>query len=317
MLAGSKLRAMSLIGKPPCDDGAVLYGCRAAAGSAVSRRWTLVAAILGSSMAFVDGTIANVALPAIQRDLDATASQAQWVIESYAMFLASLLLVGGALGDRFGRRTIFLAGVAIFTVAAIGCALSASVQQLIVARAVQGVGAALLVPGSLALISATFPKAERGQAIGTWSGFSGIAAALGPVIGGFLVDQLSWTWAFLINVPLGIALIVLSLAKVPESRSPPAAAGLDVAGALLAMIGPGRRRVRIHRGAGARLERAAGGRRGRRSDCWVWRCSSSSKTAPARRCCRSACSGNAIFPAPTCSPCCCTRRWAGACISFP
>jgi EmrB/QacA subfamily drug resistance transporter len=228
---------MSLIGKLPCDDGAVLYGCPPAASSAASRRWTLIAAILGSSMAFVDGTIANVALPAIQRDLGATASQAQWVIESYAIFLASLLLVGGALGDRFGRRKIFLAGVALFTVAAIGCALSVSVRQLIVARAVQGVGAALLVPGSLALISATFPKVERGQAIGTWSGFSGIAAALGPVIGGFLVDNLSWTWAFLINVPLGIALIVLSLAKVPESRSPPAAGGLDVAGALLAMTG--------------------------------------------------------------------------------
>src|SRR5512133_1366815 len=136
---------MSHIGKPPCDDGAVLYGCQGTESSAAARRWTLIAAILGSSMAFMDGTIANVALPAIQRDLGATAAQAQWVIESYAIFLASLLLVGGALGDRFGRRRIFVAGVAVFTLAAIGCAASRSVQQLIVARAVQGVGAALLV----------------------------------------------------------------------------------------------------------------------------------------------------------------------------
>ncbi|MDB5870613.1 MAG: transporter [Ramlibacter sp.] len=201
-------------------------------------RWTLVAAILGSSMAFLDGTVVNVALPAIQKELDATASQAQWVIESYALFLAALLLVGGALGDRFGRRRMFMAGVMLFTAAAAGCALAHSAGQLIAARAVQGVGAALLVPGSLALISAAYPQAQRGQAIGTWSAFSGVAAAVGPVLGGFLVDNYSWTWAFLINLPLGVVLLVICLNKVPESSDPSARDNaLDVPGAVLATLG--------------------------------------------------------------------------------
>jgi len=229
---------MSHIGKPPCDEAAVLYGAHASPCAAASLRWTLVAAILGSSMAFLDGTVVNVALPALQSELDATASQAQWVIESYALFLAALLLVGGALGDRFGRRRMFMAGVALFTLAAGACALSRSADQLIVARAVQGIGAALLVPGSLALISATFPESQRGQAIGTWSAFSGIAAAIGPVVGGFLVDHYSWTWAFLINLPLGAALLALCAAKVPESRAEPAQhAALDIVGAVLATLG--------------------------------------------------------------------------------
>jgi EmrB/QacA subfamily drug resistance transporter len=198
----------------------------------------LVAAILGSSMAFLDGTVVNVALPAIQRDLHATASQAQWVIESYALFLAALLLAGGALGDRLGQRRVFMAGVALFTVAAAGCAFAGTAGQLIAARAVQGVGAALLVPGSLALISTAFPQAQRGQAIGTWSAFSGIAAAVGPVLGGFLVDHYSWTWAFLINLPLGAALLALCVAKVPEHRAAQGQqAGLDIWGAALATVG--------------------------------------------------------------------------------
>jgi len=229
---------MSHIGKPPCDEGAVLYGAKPASCPASARRWTLIAAILGSSMAFLDGTVVNVALPAIQRELGATASEAQWVIESYALFLAALLLVGGALGDRFGRRRMFMAGVAIFTVAGAGCALAHSPVQLIVARALQGIGAALLVPGSLALISAAFPEKQRGQAIGTWSAFSGIAAAIGPVVGGFLVDHYSWTWAFLINLPLGAALLGLCVAKVPENRAASAqGTSLDVAGAALATVG--------------------------------------------------------------------------------
>jgi EmrB/QacA subfamily drug resistance transporter len=203
-----------------------------------SQRWTLVAAILGSSMAFLDGAVVNVALPALQQELGATASQAQWVIESYALFLAALLLVGGALGDRFGRRRMFMAGVALFTLAAAGCALAHSAQQLIAARAVQGIGAALLVPGSLALISATFPQAQRGRAIGTWSAFSGIAAAVGPVVGGFLVDHYSWTWAFLINLPLGVVLIAICTWKVPESHAQQARdTPLDFAGAVFATLG--------------------------------------------------------------------------------
>ena len=200
--------------------------------------WTLIAAILGSSMAFADGTVANVALPAIQADLGADASQAQWVIESYALFLASLLLVGGALGDRFGRRRVFMLGVALFTVAAVACALARGPYLLIAARAVQGIGAALLVPGSLALISATFAQEQRGKAIGTWSGFSGIAAAIGPVLGGFLVDYFSWRWAFLLNLPIAVALLAICLVKVPESRGRLAeGAGLDAAGAGLATAG--------------------------------------------------------------------------------
>jgi EmrB/QacA subfamily drug resistance transporter len=201
-------------------------------------QWTLIAAILGSSMAFADGTVVNVALPAIQADLGADASQAQWVIESYALFLASLLLVGGALGDRFGRRRIFMLGVAVFTLSAIACALARGPYALIAARAVQGIGAALLVPGSLALISATFPQAQRGKAIGTWSGFSGVAAAIGPVLGGFLVDHFSWRWAFVINVPIAAVLLAICLAKVPESHGQRATgSGLDAPGAVLATLG--------------------------------------------------------------------------------
>jgi EmrB/QacA subfamily drug resistance transporter len=225
---------LSQIGKPPCDEALILRGAPSAPCAAASRPFVLAAAILGSSMAFVDGTVVNVALPAIQSDLRATAFEAQWVVESYALFLAALLLVGGSLGDYFGRRKIFALGVALFALASVGCAIAGDIDRLIAARAVQGVGAALLVPGSLALISASFPKEERGRAIGTWSGFSGITAALGPVLGGFLIDHYSWVWAFLINVPLAIVVLALAWWRVPESRSSSARAALDLRGALLA-----------------------------------------------------------------------------------
>ena len=228
---------MSHIGSPPCDAGQILHGTRAPRCQAATQRWTLVTAILGSSMAFVDGTVVNVALPALQRALGASAAEAQWIIESYALLLSSLLLVGGTLGDRWGRRRIFMLGVGVFTVASIACALSQTAWQLIAARAVQGLGAALLVPGSLSLISTSFSEAERGQAIGTWSAFSGIAAAIGPVIGGYLIDHHSWTWAFLINVPVGIVLLVLCRPHVAESRGASAESRLDVAGAVLATVG--------------------------------------------------------------------------------
>ena len=230
---------MSQIGKPPCDDALILHGAQAIPCSESSQRWVLAAAIVGSSMAFVDGTVVNVALPAIQRDLRATAFEMQWVVESYALLLAGLLLVGGSLGDRFGRRRIFAIGVAVFALASIGCAFAADVGQLIAARALQGVGAALLVPGSLALISASFPERERGGAIGTWSGFSGITAAVGPVLGGLLVDHYSWVWAFLINVPLALAVLMIAWRRVPESRSAAATGGLDLRGALLATVALG------------------------------------------------------------------------------
>ena len=228
---------MSQIGKPPCDETLILFGAKGAVCSSAARRWTLVAAVLGSSMAFIDGTVVNVALPQLQRELNATAFDAQWVIESYALFLASLLLAGGALGDTFGRRRIFMIGAALFTVASVGCGLSVKVGELIFARAIQGIGAAMLVPGSLSLISAAFPESQRGGAIGTWSAFSGITAAVGPVIGGFLVDHYSWTWAFLVNVPMGIALLSICLWKVPESRGASSKSPVDVAGAVLATAG--------------------------------------------------------------------------------
>jgi EmrB/QacA subfamily drug resistance transporter len=199
----------------------------------------LAASILGSSLAFVDGTIVNVALPAIQRDLHASVYQAQWVVESYALLLAALLLVGGALGDRFGRRRVFLAGVTLFAAASIACALSQTVQQLIAARAVQGLGAALLVPGSLALISAFFAEDERGRAFGTWAAFSGVASALGPLVGGYLIDTLSWAWAFAVNVPVAAIVLAITWARVPESRRAGAVARLDLPGAVLATLGLG------------------------------------------------------------------------------
>ncbi|MEP7184492.1 MAG: MFS transporter [Rhodanobacter sp.] len=228
---------MSLVGKPPCDYGAILGAEPAMPCAKASRRWTLVAAIIGSSLAFIDGTVVNVALPAIQRQMNAGSADAQWVMESYALFLAALLLVGGALGDRFGRRRVFMLGAALFTLASVACAFSPGIEFLIGARAVQGVGAALLVPGSLALISATYPQAERGAAIGTWSAFSGIAAAIGPVIGGFLIEHYSWVWAFLINLPLGVALLLLCALKVPESVGSSHEDPVDVSGAIWVTAG--------------------------------------------------------------------------------
>ena len=232
---------MAQIGKAPCDDTLILHGAGAEEGACpeASKPWVLAAAIVGSSMAFIDGTVVNVALPAIQADLQATAFQAQWVVESYALLLAALLLVGGALGDHYGRRRIFAVGVGIFAISSVACGLAASVQQLIAARAVQGIGGALLVPGSLALISAAFPEKERGKAIGTWSGFSGITAAVGPVLGGFLVDHFSWTWAFLSNVPMALLVLWIAWRHVPESHGASASGGLDFWGALLATAGLG------------------------------------------------------------------------------
>lgn len=232
---------MAQIGKAPCDNALILHGAKTQEGACpdASKPWVLAAAIVGSSMAFIDGTVVNVALPAIQADLRATAFQAQWVVESYALLLAALLLVGGALGDHFGRRRIFAIGVGIFALASVACGLSGSVHQLIAARAVQGIGAALLVPGSLALISAAFPEKERGKAIGVWSGFSGITAAAGPVLGGFLVDHFSWAWAFLINVPMALLVLWIAWRHVPESRGSSASGGLDLVGALLATAGLG------------------------------------------------------------------------------
>ena len=204
-----------------------------------SRRWTLVATIIASSLTFIDATVINVALPALQTDLRATITDVQWVIEAYALFLGGLMLVGGALGDQFGRKRIFLAGVWLFTVASMVCGFAGSTRALIVARAVQGAGAALLTPGSLAIISATFDAAERGRAIGTWSGFSAITTAFGPVAGGWLIEHVSWRAVFFINVPLAAIVVALSYRYVAESRDTSRGSQVDWAGALLAVLGLG------------------------------------------------------------------------------
>lgn len=201
-----------------------------------ARGWILAATILGSSMAFIDSTVVNVALPAIQTNFQATVVGVQWVVESYGLFLGALILVGGSLGDLFGRRLMFLAGVAIFALASAACGAAGTIDQLIIARSVQGVGAALLVPGSLAIISTAFDGKSRGQAIGTWSGFTAITTAIGPVLGGWLVEHASWRWVFFINLPMAAAVIIISLWRIPESRN--AGAGrIDWAGALLATFG--------------------------------------------------------------------------------
>jgi len=189
-------------------------------------------------MAFIDGTVVNVALPALQSSLHATVVDVQWVIESYGLFLSALILVGGALGDSVGRRAMFLLGVLVFAASSIACGLSLTVHQLILSRCFQAVGAALLVPGSLAIISASFDEKSRGQAIGTWSAFTAITTTLGPVLGGWLIDHASWHWVFLINVPLAIAVIAISLKHVPESRNP-IASRIDWTGAFIVTIALG------------------------------------------------------------------------------
>jgi len=204
-----------------------------------ARPYVLAATILGSSMAFIDGTVVNVALPALQSAFHATAVDVQWVIESYALFLAALLLVGGSLGDHFGRRRTYSAGVAFFALASVGCGIAPNITYLIAARAVQGIGGAMLVPGSLAIISASFPKEDRGQAIGVWSGFTAITAAIGPVMGGWLIEHISWRAVFFLNVPIAIAVLTLTYRYVPESRDNKAASELDWLGAILATAGFG------------------------------------------------------------------------------
>ena len=202
-------------------------------------RWVLAATILASSMAFIDGTVVNVALPFLQTNLNATAIGIQWVVEAYALFLSALLLVGGSLGDRYGRKLVFNIGVIVFALASAACGLAANIEQLIAARAVQGIGGALLVPGSLALISSSFAEAERGKAIGTWSGFSAMTTAIGPVLGGWLVEHVSWRAVFFLNVPLALAVIVISVWHVPESREEDQSGRLDWFGAVLATLGLG------------------------------------------------------------------------------
>src|SRR5262245_24291095 len=204
-----------------------------------NRRWTLAATILGSSLTFIDGTVVNVALPALQASLHATITDVQWVIEAYALFLGALILVGGSMGDQYGRKRVFLIGVLGFTAASILCGVAGTPQFLIFGRALQGIGAAFLVPGSLAIISATFDGAERGRAIGTWSAFSAITTAAGPVTGGWLIEHVSWRAVFFLNVPIAAIVVLLSLKFMEESRDPSRGSQLDWPGAVFAVLGLG------------------------------------------------------------------------------
>jgi EmrB/QacA subfamily drug resistance transporter len=224
--------------KPPCDEAVIRSGSADVPCARAAGRWVLAATVLGSSMAFIDSTVVNVALPALQADLHATIVGAQWVVESYGLFLGALILVGGSLGDLFGRRSMFLLGVGVFAAASIASGVASNIQQLVIARSIQGIGAAFLVPGSLSIISACFDEKTRGQAIGTWSGFTAITTALGPAFGGWLIQHASWRWAFFINAPIAAAVIVISLRSIPESRSA-TARHVDWLGALVATIGLG------------------------------------------------------------------------------
>jgi EmrB/QacA subfamily drug resistance transporter len=227
------------LGRGPCDV-AVLRAAGVTPGCAArAKPFVLAATILGSSLAFIDGSVVNVALPAIQTSLGLSLAATQWIVNAYMLVLGALILVGGAAGDRFGRRRVFVLGVALFTVASMLCGAAPGAAILIAARVTQGVGGALLVPTSLAVISAAFPGEERGKAIGIWAGFSALTTALGPVLGGWLVDTLSWRAIFFVNLPVALATLALTFWRVPESRDTSSDAAMDWMGALLAVIGLG------------------------------------------------------------------------------
>ena len=229
---------MAIIFKQPCDVGVIRSREAVSPCSPKAGKWVLAATILGSSMAFVDGTAITVALPTIQKALGATVVDAQWVVEAYTLLLAALVLVGGSLGDHLGRRRVFAAGVVVFAAASVWCGFAPSPEQLIFSRALQGAGGALLVPNSLAIIGAAFEEKRRGRAIGTWAGFTGVSMVLGPVLGGYLAENLSWRGVFFINVPLAVAALAIAFYAVPESRDP-TARRLDLPGAALAAVGLG------------------------------------------------------------------------------
>ncbi len=202
-------------------------------------RWVLLASILGSGLAGIDATVVNVALPAIGEDLGADFTALQWVVTAYTLTLASFILLGGALGDRYGRRRVFVVGVVWFALASVLCGLAPSAPALIAARALQGVGGALLTPGSLAMIQASFASADRARAIGAWSGLGGVATAVGPLLGGVLVQSASWRWVFLVNAPLAVAVVLIAHRHVPETRDPGATGRPDVLGAGLGALALG------------------------------------------------------------------------------
>ena len=221
----------------PCDEGLIRSVRTTPESVTCNKTWVLAATVMGSSMAFIDGSVVNVALPALEKNLQANVALIQWVINAYTLTLAALILIGGATGDRFGRRRVFVIGIAIFAAASLWCGLAPNVGQLVAARAIQGLGAALLVPTSLAIIGASFDEAERGRAIGTWAGFSAISAAIAPLLGGWIVDHFSWRWIFLINPVFALPTIWIALRHLPESRDPTAGPHLDWLGALIVLAG--------------------------------------------------------------------------------
>jgi EmrB/QacA subfamily drug resistance transporter len=217
---------------------------QAAAGPALryatgAGRWVIAAAVLGSGVAALDSTIVNIALPVIGREFGVGVADLQWVATGYLLTLAGLLLLGGALGDRYGRRRVFLIGVVWFGLASLLCGLAPNITFLILARALQGIGGALLTPGSLAILEASFEPGDRAKAIGAWSGLGGVAVAVGPFLGGYLIAAVSWRLIFLINIPLIVAVVLVTLRHVPESRDPAASGRIDVIGAVLATVGLG------------------------------------------------------------------------------
>jgi len=224
--------------REPCDETLIRSQPATSPCSRARGRWVLAATILASSMAFIDSTVVNVALAALQADMNATAVDVQWVIEAYALLLSAFLLIGGSLGDLYGRRRIFLLGLAVFTVGSASCGFSLNVRQLIVARAFQGLGAAFLIPGSLAIISSSFDDKERGRAIGTWSAFSAVTSAIGPVLGGWLIEHFSWRAVFFINVPVAAVVLLITLFHVPKNVASKGSR-VDWLGAFLAAFGLG------------------------------------------------------------------------------
>ena len=227
------------IAKTACDEGTTRAAGTTSGCTDRAKPWVLATTILGSSLAFIDSSVVSIALPAMQADLQTSLGAAQWIANAYMLMLGALILAGGAAGDRYGRRRVFTLGIVIFTIASIACALAPNAFALIAARTIQGIGGALMVPGSLAIISAAFPEAERGRAIGTWAGFSALTTALGPVLGGWLVDLWSWRVIFFVNVPIAAVTLALALRHVPESRDETNNAAVDWRGALLATAGLG------------------------------------------------------------------------------
>src|SRR3982750_607776 len=222
----------------PCDETAI-RSVSATDCTDRSKPWVLAVTIMASTISYIDESPGNIALPTIEADLKTSAAVVQWLVNAYMLSLTALVLVGGAAGDQLGRRGVFIAGTAVFAAASLWCGLSGDIGPLILARAVQGAGAALLIPCSLAIIGATFDESERGKAIGAWAGFSAISAAFGPVLGGWIVDHVSWRWIFLINPLIALPCIWIALRHVPESRDAQAVRGLDGRGAMLALFGLG------------------------------------------------------------------------------